>query len=170
MKVKAGFEEFAMDMTPMIDVTFQLIIFFMLLMDMSTKELEVLKLPKSREAVEDKPDPKDPRPVVNILPDGKIVVKAEVMYDPAKDDGYKKLTEYLVGRARLMKDDWVDPNDHGKGKAPDRPILVRADQSTPFKYVQKVMEVCGKKDIRIWKIELAAGQLKKEGDETSGGH
>ena len=170
MKNKQGFDEFPMDMTPMIDVVFQLIIFFMLLMDMSTKELEVLKLPKSKEAVEDKPDPKDPRPIVNILPDGKIVVKAEVMYDPDKDDGYKRLTEYLMGRARLMKDAWIDENDHSKGKAPDRPILVRADQSTPFKYVQKVMEVCGKKDIQIWKIELAAGQLKKEGETPAGGH
>jgi len=170
VKNKQGFDEFPLDMTPMIDVVFQLIIFFMLLMDMSTKELEVLKLPKSKEAVEDVPDPKDPRPIVNILPDGKIVVKAEVMYDPDKDDGYKKLTEFLRGRARLMKMAWIDENDHSKGKAPDRPILVRADQSTPFKYVQKVMEVCGKEGIQIWKIELAAGQFKKEGDTPAGGH
>src|SRR5688500_1360127 len=91
--------DFQMDMTPMIDVVFQLIIFFMLLMDMSTKELEILKLPKAVSAVKDEPDPKDPRPVVNITPDGKIIVKGEVVYDPDKDDGYKKLTEYLKRRS-----------------------------------------------------------------------
>ena len=36
-----------LDMTPMIDVVFQLIIFFMLITDMSQKELEELYLPKA---------------------------------------------------------------------------------------------------------------------------
>jgi biopolymer transport protein ExbD len=162
-------EDFVMDMTPMIDVVFQLIIFFMLLMDMSTKELELLKLPKAESAVEDKPDPKDPRPIVNILPSGRIIVKGEVVYDPDNDDGYKKLTLFLAGRARLMKEDWIDPLDHSKGKAPDRPILVRADQSTPFKYIQKVMEKCGEKEIKIWKIELAAGEDKPAGAAPTAG-
>jgi hypothetical protein len=35
-------------------------------------------------------------------------------------------------------------------------MLVRADQSTPFHYIQKVMELCGRQGIQIWKIELAA--------------
>src|SRR5687767_4105492 len=161
--------DFQMDMTPMIDVVFQLIIFFMLLMDMSTKELEILKLPKAVSAVEDKPDPKDPRPVVNITAEGKIIVKGEVIYDPDKDDGYKKLTEYLSSRARLMKMDWIDKENPGLGKAPDRPILVRADQSTPFKYIQKVMEKCGLQDIKIWKIELAAAEVKPD-EPAQGGH
>lgn len=152
-----------MDMTPMIDVTFQLIIFFMLLMDMSQKDLETLVLPKAKEAVEDKPDPKDPRPVINILPSGQMLVKREIVYDPKNDDGYKKLQEYLYKRAKVMPKAHVDPKDKTSPIAPDRPILVRADQSTPFKHIQKVMEICGKADIKIWKIELAASELKTEG-------
>ena len=51
-----------LDMTPMIDVVFQLIIFFMLLMDMSQDELELLNLPKAETAVADEPDPHVIRP------------------------------------------------------------------------------------------------------------
>lgn len=152
--------EITMDMTPMIDIVFQLIIFFMLLMDMSTKELEELVLPKAVSAVEDKPDPTDPRPVINIVADGRILVKRDEYYNPLKDDGYAKLKEFLSGRARLMKMALIDPKDPKLGSAPDRPILVRADQSTPFKHIQKVMEICGQQGIKIWKIELAAGEVK----------
>jgi biopolymer transport protein ExbD len=165
-------DDIVMDMTPMIDVVFQLIIFFMLLMDMSQKDLETLVLPKAKEAVEDKPDPKDPRPVINILPSGQILVKREIFYDPKNDDGYKRLQEYLYKRAGQMRKAHVDPNDKKSPIAPDQPILVRADQSTPFKHIQKVMEICGRADIKIWKIELAASELKTEvpGAPAAGGN
>jgi biopolymer transport protein ExbD len=160
-KTSAG-EEIVMDMTPMIDIVFQLIIFFMLLMDMSTKELETLVLPKAREAVEDKPDPKDPRPIINIIANGQILVKRDLYYDPEHDDGYAKLKKFLADRARLMPKAHVDKNNPNSMMAPDKPILVRADQSTPFKHIQKVMEICGQEGIKIWKIELAAGQFAKD--------
>ena len=150
--------EIVMDMTPMIDVTFQLIIFFMLLMDMTTKDLEELVLPQADSASEDKPNPKDPRPILNILSDGRILVKRDVYYDPQKDDGYAKLAKFLEQRARYMKKELIDPANPGLGKAPDQPVLIRADQSTPFKYIQKVMELCGKEGIKIWKIQMAVSQ------------
>ena len=153
-------DEIVMDMTPMIDIVFQLIIFFMLLMDMSQKDLETLVLPKALSAVEDKPNPLDPRPVINITADGQILVK--------RDDGYKKLKEYLLMRARAMPKAPVEPGS--KIIAPDKPILVRADQSTPFKHIQKVMEICGIQDIKIWKIELAAGQEKPAEGSAAGGN
>ena len=45
-----------MNMTPMIDIVFQLIIFFMIVIDMSQKDLEALELPMSKTAVEDEPE------------------------------------------------------------------------------------------------------------------
>ena len=41
---------------------------------------------------------------------------------------------------------------------PDNPLMIRADRGTEFKYIQRVMEVCGKEGIRIWKLELGAAQ------------
>ena len=37
-------------------------------------------------------------------------------------------------------------------------FLIRADKNTEFKFIQKVMEVCGKKGIQIWKLQLAASE------------
>jgi biopolymer transport protein ExbD len=162
-----AFEEFAMDMTPMIDVTFQLIIFFMLLMDMTQKELEELVLPKAVAAVEDKPDPTVVRPIVNILASGKILVKREVIYDPDADDGYAKLKEYLSRMASKMPTELLYENNPAAGRVPANPILIRADQATPFKHIQKVMEICGIKGIQIWKVQLAAGTFNDEEKEAA---
>lgn len=153
-----------LDMTPMIDCVFQLIIFFMLITDMTQKELEELYLPKAKVAASDKPDPRITRPVINILSDGTIWVKRELYYDPAKDDKYKKLKEYL---ARMAKEMPKKPIAEGSSiLVPDNPLLIRADQATPAKYIQKVMEVCGTAGIQIWKVELAAGTELPKGSEV----
>lgn len=144
------------DMTPMIDCVFQLIMFFMLITDMTQKELEELVLPPAHAAVEDKPDPEVVRPIINILANGEIYVKGTIYYDPENDDQYKQLEDYLSDQARKMPKEHVTEDDPSSPMAPANPMLVRADQSTPFHYIQKVMELCGKKGIQIWKIELAA--------------
>jgi biopolymer transport protein ExbD len=143
-----------MDMTPMIDVVFNLIIFFMIITDLTQAELEELKLPLATTAVEDKPDPDERRPIVNIKQDGTIIVRREVIYTTEEDD-YTKLKDYLSDMALLMEKDIPE----GLSVAvPDDPILIRADENTPFKMIQKIMEICGQKGIQIWKVELAASQ------------
>jgi len=143
-----------MDMTPMIDVVFQLIIFFVLITDMSQSDLEELKLPVAKNAVQDKPDPKVVRPVLNILPDGTMITKRRELYDPEKDE-MTEVERYLSDQARQMPQK-KDP-DVGI-ELPDNPLLIRADKNTEFKYIQKIMEVCGKKGIQIWKLQLAASE------------
>src|SRR5688500_20394381 len=96
---ETGLGNIALDMTPMIDCVFQLIIFFMLITDMSQKELEELYLPKAVVAAADKPDPKEVRPIVNILADGTMWVKREGYYDPKRHDQYARLKEYLARMA-----------------------------------------------------------------------
>ena len=55
------------NMTPMIDVVFQLIIFLMLANDMSRKEIEDLELPEAVHASEDKREKEKYRIIVNLL-------------------------------------------------------------------------------------------------------
>ena len=50
--------EMEMNMTSMIDVVFLLIIFFMIITDLTQQDLEEMKLPKAMAAVPDNPDPK----------------------------------------------------------------------------------------------------------------
>ena len=149
-----------MDMTPMIDVVFNLIIFFMIITDMSQQELEDLVLPTAVVAQEDKPDPDDKRAIVNVLSDGTVVVKRDVLYDPADPDNYDALLQYLAEKAKRMRT--APFNDDGTGPLiPDDSILIRADQSTPFEYIQKIMELCGRKGVQIWKLELAAAEVQE---------
>lgn len=155
-------DEAEMDMTPMIDIVFQLIIFFMLITDMSQKELETLVLPVAVTASPDKPDPTEIRPVVNILSDGSIYVMGEIKYDPERDDGYLQVKAYLQQQAALMDKKPVEPGS--STIAPDNPLLIRADQSTPFKHIQKVMEICGQQGIQIWKVQLAAAEATESGE------
>lgn len=156
-----------MDMTPMIDIVFQLIIFFMLITDMTQEELEQLYLPPAVTASPDEPDPNEVRPVINILSDGQILVKRELLYDPKNDDDYAGLKEFLSGMARRMPREPLNEAQPNGPTVPANPLLIRADQSTEFKHIQKVMEICGIEGIQIWKVQLAAAEGKKD-DEGAG--
>ncbi|MFT7668472.1 MAG: biopolymer transport protein ExbD [Planctomycetota bacterium] len=152
-------KEAEMDMTPMIDIVFLLIIFFMVITDLTQQDLEDLELAVATNAVADRPDPDEFRPVVNIKVDGSIWVKRRIYFDPENPDDYKELRSFLSDVAVKMKRDPTDPM-----KFPDEPLLVRADMNTPFKYVQKVMEQCGYKGVQIWKVQLAAAEAAKDDD------
>ena len=152
-----------MDMTPMIDVVFQLIIFFILITDMTQSELEELRLPIAQNAVQDKPDPKVVRPVLNIMPDGTMISKRRKLFDPEKDEMIE-VERYLADQARLMPKE-LDKDI--KVELPKNPLLIRADKNTEFKYIQRVMEVCGKKGIQIWKLQLGAAEDPKKAEAAA---
>jgi len=148
--------EMEMDMTSMIDVVFLLIIFFMIITDLTQQDLEELVLPQARAAIEDKPDPKIVRPIINIPQSGVMIAKREVKYDPERDgDNMDELERYLADQsARMPK-----KMDAEVGALlPDNPLMIRADMNTEFKYIQRIMEICGKKGIQIWKLELGAAE------------
>ena len=149
--------EMDMNMTPMIDVVFLLIIFFMIIRDVTQQDLEELKLPMAVAAVEDKPDPTEVRPVINILHTGEIIVKRKTLFDPETDDT-TELETYLSNQARQMKKKPMNEETGTGPMLPDNPLLIRADQNTPFKFIQRVMALCGKQGIQIWKVELAASE------------
>ncbi len=161
-------------MTPMIDVTFLLIIFFIIVNDMTQQELEDLKLPVAQKAGHD--DPPEDRAILNVLDDGTIIWKGNKFYYPGIDippgridpirvprpDPYWKLHDFMAGtlipnmqiNGRMV----VDPDNPGLGPLPDDPILIRADRNTPFRYIQRIMEVCSRVEIKIWKVQLAASE------------
>jgi biopolymer transport protein ExbD len=151
-----------MNMTPMIDVVFLLIIFFMIITDLTQQELEDLELPVAVEAHPDEPNPEDIRPILNVMHDGRIIVKKKEIYDPESPDGYKEVEAYLADHADKMRiKGHVAPIEEGNpasGLVPDDPLLLRVDQVTEFRMIQKIMEVCGKTGIQIWKVELAAAE------------
>lgn len=149
-------EKCEMDMTPMIDCVFQLIIFFFLVIDLQNQELEPLKLPKARFAVPDEPPP-GVRPIVNVLQNGETIYKRKTYLEPDSED-YSQLTGLFEFFANNMMEKKMDPNL--KKMLPDDPLLIRADKWTEMHHIAKIMETCGLATIQIWRVELAVGEPK----------
>lgn len=148
-------EEATVDMTPMIDCTFLLIIFFMIVSEISQTDLEFLTLPVADEAVPDEKPPAD-RLIVNVVKKGGPVSKDRVgKYKMrGREVSAPELKAALIREAQL---DWDD-----KKKLSNRYILIRCDQEITYSYVQDVMMLCCTTEkIRIVKIQIA---IKKDGN------
>ena len=144
-----------MNMTPMIDIVFQLIIFFMIVIDLSQKDLEDLVLPMSKMAMDDEPE--QGRLYVNINRKGEYIMTRATL-------SLEDLERELKVRVDMPRPEGKPVRD--KDGLAERAILIRADQASEFKHVQKVMYLCGKEGLKIWKVELAAGQAKQDDDEA----
>ena len=129
------------DMTPMIDVTFLLIIFFMIVTDISNRAKPSLKLARAEQAVEDIMD--DPRRlIINIMRDGEIRVGAQAVSEAEL-------------RAKLQRVAAISMA--GGLEFPNRRVMIRADKESEFGGVQKVMAMC--MDQRLWRISFQTENL-----------
>ena len=149
-------EELEIDMTPMIDIVFQLIIFFMLVMDMTKVQIEKLTLPFASKAIKEKYE--DPTlMVLNIMPDGTIKIQGRRYWRPDKPDDNTRIENLFETRRHNViyqenppKTDWVkyplliragSPGHHRMG--PDRRdsvarLLLRLQGQGPAALVRAV--------------------------------
>ncbi|NCG09352.1 MAG: hypothetical protein GWO81_07290 [Verrucomicrobia bacterium] len=111
------------ELTPMIDVVFLLIAFFMTLMSFISAELVKLELPTAEEST----IPEDPgeRQYISVNADG------EVFYGAAPIT-YETLPQALV---------------RTREELPGLKLYLRADTTTPHRYVNRVMEACAQAGI-----------------------
>ncbi|MFT4537601.1 MAG: biopolymer transport protein ExbD [Planctomycetota bacterium] len=151
-----------MNLTPMIDVVFLLIIFFMIITDLTQQDLEELQLPVAQHASPDKPNKDEWRPVLNVPWDGRMVVKRDALYDPeihdSNADPYKGVKLWLADASDRMVKEHFNKEAGTGPMIPGEALLIRADATTSFKHVQKIMEFCGQKGVEIWKVQLAAAE------------
>lgn len=128
----------SINMTPMIDVTFQLIIFFMCVSQFWNLEKEELILPSAEKAKTETEAVTAARLVVNLLENGEIVVsKARVAMD----------------QLALMLQSEADSHKTRQGDA-NVAVLLRADTGVEFKHVQDIMLACA--HAGIWQLSFAA--------------
>ena len=165
-QTKAVQQELKMDMTPMIDCVFLLMIFFVMVIDLSQKDLEDLILPKAEYAVPDE-DPPEVRPIINITQSGKMIYKRNTYYDPeVNGDNFDSLIPLLfLWRDTIVNKDKITMEAMGGGmkmRVINDPVLVRADKWTEWHYVGKFMEKCTHKDAALWMLELALSEEDKE--------
>ena len=161
-------DEGKLNMTPMIDIVFNLVTFFMLTLDMSKKELAALDLPRAYQGVEDKDPSTDPnakredatRFIINLLANGNIMFKG-IEYPLAspnpldQHNSLERLKEALRERARDPK--LREPDGSSKVM-----VLVRGDRTAKWKYIQWIMQVCADPNIKIYRIHFGVEHPKEE--------
>lgn len=131
--MKKQYPDAKLDMTPMIDVVFQLIIFFVTTVDMQNKALETaVRMAMSPHGPVEKL--KDPRTVVvDVEENGRISIAQTTLTEG-------KLLA-ILNKAR---------NTSGQST----PVVIRADFASKHENVRRVMDVCGQAG--LWKIRFAA--------------
>ena len=131
--MKKRYPEAQLDMTPMIDVVFQLIIFFVTTVDLQSKALETdVRMAMSPNGpVEEQKDPRTV--VVDVSKDGDIAIMKTRLSEGQLLN--------ILNKAR---------NQSGQST----PVVIRGDLHAKHETVKRVMDICGKAG--LWKIRFAA--------------
>jgi biopolymer transport protein ExbD len=123
-------------LAPMIDIVFLLLCFFVAAQIFSQWEMSIdVQLPTAQSG--EVPDRLPGEIIINVLGDGAIVVNQQNLND-------ESLSALLC---RIV------------GLFPGQPILIRADKSTAYEHVIRVLDLCRKVD--IWNISFATTAVNK---------
>jgi len=129
MKINARGPDFVeLDYTPMIDMTFQLIAFFMILINFSDAEAdERVQLPSS--SLAKPPDASAETPIyIQMMRDGRLIMNTQVLADPEAIRPFLKAEKYLL----------QTKNQSEKNAT----IIIRAHKDAKTGMVQKIIKVC----------------------------
>ena len=128
-----------LDMTPMIDVVFELIIFFVVTLTEAQKKDETIELDDGQHGVVLTPDELPPEHMqIDIAKDGRISMGNRTILP---DEVYRRVKAKYDKLHREF------------------PVLIRADFATQHEAVHKVLDACTK--AKIWKISfMAVGEDK----------
>jgi len=128
------------DMTPMIDVVFQLIIFFVVTLKMTSDRNEEIILEDGKHGVTLTQDNMPPTTLeIELARGGRISIHNATM---------SKFQLQQILKARV--------NRNGN----EFPVLIRADRKTPHEKVREIMDVCT--GVGIWKLSFVAVQEHKK--------
>jgi biopolymer transport protein ExbD len=184
LKIPEG-DNTTLNMTPMIDIVFNLVTFFMLTLDMSHKELAVLDLPRAHSGIEDKDPKTNPDTTIKEEDKQRFVINLEIstVKDPntGREYGpaiYFRGNRYPVGSDRspqeqdnalkLLRQDLLalHSNRALNLREPDGSsrlmILIRGDRQSKWQFVQWIMQVCADPALKIYKIHFAVDHPKPQ--------
>lgn len=135
--------QIGIDMTPMIDVVFNLLIFFMLVNNMVQDERAELELPIADQVKEEITGDKK-RLIINVHKNGTVDIVGRSVE-------WGELTRILFEEARISRD--------RESNLSTRSVLIRGDVEAQYKTIQRVMVECAKQ--KIYKISFAAKSPEK---------
>lgn len=178
---KADTEESVyLNVIPMVDIMFLLLLFFMLTADFGGRELEAVELAAGKTIKEDKQDEAKGRVNINVF---HTVTKGEAstVNCPAFDAmqpcrefphwniairgkkfGSNQLSQWAKDRAhdhKLTVEKKTEAQASDTKVPTDLRVMVRADKRAPFQYIQVVMERLG--TAGIYKLEYGAAEPSK---------
>lgn len=140
-------EQSDVDLTPMIDVCFLLIAFFIMVVEVAKQEVIEIFLPHASHAQPDE-DPPDNRLIINIDRKGEIYMRSQGYGKPNDPENRSKISNRLKGFADKV----------GYESRPGNPskltVLLRADAHTEYRYVQCVMVMLT--EVKVKKIHYGA--------------
>jgi len=140
MGKRSSTDQCELDMTPMIDVVFQLIIFFVVTLKMTNDVNKDIVLEDGKNGVTLTPDNMPPTTLeIEVDRRGRISIHNATLTESNLRD---------ILRARV--------NKHGN----EFPVLIRGDRRTQHEKVRKVMDICTSSG--IWKLSFVAVQEHKE--------
>ncbi|MCR4317980.1 MAG: biopolymer transporter ExbD [Planctomycetes bacterium] len=153
-----------MDMTPMIDVVFNLIIFFMIVSEISRQDLAILELPQTVNAGIDVAPPE--RMVLNIVNDassegtGRYFISGREYFicHPKLNSGNPLPASTGSGATDIgeILAAYASRNWNTAENRSEQLLLVRADRKVFYRYVQAVMQVSALLErVHIYKMQIA---------------
>ncbi len=144
-----------MDMTPMIDIVFLLIIFFMVVTELTNLETPELTLPVADQAKVEEPQPGSRTIVLNVL-----------LTDPETGEGAIRIgggdiltEEELIRQLKVEAAvfDIYETNPTNKNQQDSLlEVIVRADRGVNAEYIHKIYQACEK--AKIFKVRVGANQ------------
>ena len=134
-----------LDMTPMIDVVFELIIFFVVTLKMATDKDESVRLEDGKHGIILTPEELPPSHItIDIAKNGRISMANVTMHGP-------EITQKIKQRVNKWGTDF--------------PVLIRADWRCKHSAVAEVMNACTAGG--VWKISFVAVQERKSGQKKT---
>ena len=121
------------NLTPILDMVFQLITFFMLVINFKSASLDLsLRLPIVGSARPVDTKGMEDLLILNITQEGKLIV-----YGIPKD-----IDSYIAGEAQATRWAFRPKLDLQPGDELPSMVVIRADEATPFKLLNRVIKAC----------------------------
>jgi len=142
----------AINLTPMIDVVFQLLVFLMIANDVSRREIEDLDLPSAPTATQDEGGER--RLIVNLLRSGR---------DGPPSLRVRGADTDLAGFRQVLKSEADREREDDATRTSRLSVLIRADRDSRWQDVQWVIQACADPDVRVHRLQFATEDPTKSG-------
>jgi biopolymer transport protein ExbD len=124
-----------MQIAPMVDIVFLLLIFFLMTWNFSRSEMELdVKVPKASEGKESRRAIGEV--ILNLKSDGTVVMNRREMDAAALESALARIA----------------------GLYPDQAVILRGDENVDYRHVVDVLDICRRAN--IWNVAFATGRVE----------